>query len=69
MNLQLYIDIFLILALAISYFMYKHVVKKHQEDPDYEKNEAERINQLREKQRQDEELDAYMAQSDDEYND
>ncbi len=51
-------------GLAISYFTYKSIKRKHASDPDYEKQEEERIRILRAKQKENDELDAYISQDD-----
>nr|WP_297765576.1 hypothetical protein [uncultured Butyrivibrio sp.] len=63
------INIVLFSGLAISYFIYKLVLKKHAEDPDFEKKEEERIRILRAKQKEEAELDEYMVESEGEYAD
>ncbi len=69
LSFKVVVNIVLFLGLTISYFIYKAVLKKHAEDPNYEKKEEERIRLLREKQKEEAELDEYMAQNEGEYED
>ncbi len=69
LSFKVIINIVLILGLTISYLIYRTVIKKHSEDPEYAKKEEERIRLLREKQREEAELDEYMAQNEGEYED
>ncbi len=64
LNFKVILNIVLILGLTISYLIYRYIVKKHNSDPEFEKEEQERIRELREKQRKDAELDEYAARID-----
>ncbi len=63
--IQLYITLFLIVALIICYAALKILQNKHKTDPNYQKRMAERQREEQRKNEEDMELESYFSNTSD----